>query len=306
MAKTPAQLDAEIANVTEPKCTTCGRPASSPYRRSVGGKIVEGCIDDVHTGHLYGSSLEWHNRPSAKEFRKTVKARIKEMLKGAPRGKAPRSHMDKSTATSAECKSCKLAGLPPAGTHRCRDSSCPYRHCDRCGALIGARVWKPKSRSHMDKPGAPHAPAVGQQFKRIGDVYEVVRVGRDKKRTVTLARRVSDQFGKEALIDQRTVPAAELERDHFFPVTGARVAAKRIGMRKRSHQSKPSGNGKLPAVGTLLDGAQGRVVVTSVVRSGGRGVAVRCLPYQRQGREVMITRHNGQLISGPGEIWTVA
>ena len=63
-----------------------------------------------------------------------------------------------------------------------------------------------------------NVPKVGQLYKRLGDVYEVTKVFRDKKRTVQLARRVRDPFGKEVLIDHRSAPAAELDRDYFVPM----------------------------------------------------------------------------------------
>lgn len=55
-------------------CKICGRAPGTPYRRQGPcGTIVEGCIDDAHTGHLYGNSAQWHNRPSAKVHRAAVK-----------------------------------------------------------------------------------------------------------------------------------------------------------------------------------------------------------------------------------------
>lgn len=55
----------------EARCNTCGRPASAPFRRYAEGKIVAGCVDDFHTGHLVTPSASsfWHNRPEAKKIR---------------------------------------------------------------------------------------------------------------------------------------------------------------------------------------------------------------------------------------------
>lgn len=50
-------------------CPTCGHAPAIPYRRIVGGVIVEGCVDRAHTGHLYGNSAAWHGRPTAKAVR---------------------------------------------------------------------------------------------------------------------------------------------------------------------------------------------------------------------------------------------
>lgn len=74
------------------RCTTCARSAGDPYRRRVGGKIVEGCIDDAHTGHLYGESLRWHMRPEAKSYRASAKSRLRELLKPLSRS---RTHSSK-------------------------------------------------------------------------------------------------------------------------------------------------------------------------------------------------------------------
>ena len=68
-------------------CVTCTRPVESPYRRhDARGHVIEGCIDESHTGHLYGESLRWHNRPVAKKLRADTKARIREILKREKRG----------------------------------------------------------------------------------------------------------------------------------------------------------------------------------------------------------------------------
>ena len=59
---------------------------------------------------------------------------------------------------------------------------------------------------------------VGQLFDRLGQIYEVTKIGRDKKRTVQIARRVRDPFGKEILIDQRSLPERDLDREYFKPI----------------------------------------------------------------------------------------
>lgn len=53
-------------------CNTCGRPAHSPFRvYDERGKVIAGCIDNWHTGHLVtpSESSLWHNRPEAKKMR---------------------------------------------------------------------------------------------------------------------------------------------------------------------------------------------------------------------------------------------
>lgn len=48
-------------------CTICCRPVAEPYRRTVKGEIVEGCVAADHDGRLEpGSASEvWHLRPDA-------------------------------------------------------------------------------------------------------------------------------------------------------------------------------------------------------------------------------------------------
>ena len=67
---------------------------------------------------------------------------------------------------------------------------------------------------------------VGQLFDHIGHIYEVTKIGRDKNRAVQIARRVRDPFGKEVLIDHRSFPARDLDRQHLKPID-AQAAARR-------------------------------------------------------------------------------
>jgi hypothetical protein len=48
-------------------CGTCGKAVASPYRQydRISGKIMYGCVDPAHSGHLYGESLRWHNSKGA-------------------------------------------------------------------------------------------------------------------------------------------------------------------------------------------------------------------------------------------------
>jgi hypothetical protein len=64
----------------------------------------------------------------------------------------------------------------------------------------------------------PSQVRVGQRFDYFGQVYEITKIGRDKERTVQLARRVRDPFGKEALVDQRSFPLRNIYRQHLSPV----------------------------------------------------------------------------------------
>lgn len=67
---------------------------------------------------------------------------------------------------------------------------------------------------------------VGQLFDRFGDIYEVTKIGRDKKRTIQIAMRIRDLFGKEHLINQRSFPARDVDREYLTPLD-SKTAARR-------------------------------------------------------------------------------
>lgn len=59
---------------------------------------------------------------------------------------------------------------------------------------------------------------VGELFDHLGHIYEITKIGRDKNRTIQIARRVRDRFGKETLIDQRSFPSRDFDRQHLKPL----------------------------------------------------------------------------------------
>lgn len=59
---------------------------------------------------------------------------------------------------------------------------------------------------------------VGQRLDNFGETFEILKIGRDKNRTVQVARRVRDPFGKETLIDHRSFPARDFNRQNLRPV----------------------------------------------------------------------------------------
>jgi hypothetical protein len=59
---------------------------------------------------------------------------------------------------------------------------------------------------------------VGQRFDYFGHVYEITKIGRDKARTIQVARRVRDPFNKELWIDQRSFPVRDIYRQHLAPI----------------------------------------------------------------------------------------
>ncbi len=59
-------------------CSTCSRPVDAPWRlRSFDGRLVEGCVDAAHDGHLSGENAAWHNRPEARRLRANVTRRLR-------------------------------------------------------------------------------------------------------------------------------------------------------------------------------------------------------------------------------------
>lgn len=55
------------------RCNTCGQPAGAPFRRhDPRGKVLYGCIDAFHNGHLVpcSESSFFHNQKPAQKARK--------------------------------------------------------------------------------------------------------------------------------------------------------------------------------------------------------------------------------------------
>jgi hypothetical protein len=81
----------------------------------------------------------------------------------------------------------------------------------------------PRARQHSSiarEHTAPNAAdlKIGQRFDHFGHIYEIIKIGRDKDRTVQIARRVPDAFGKEAFIDHRAFPARHFDQQHLRPI----------------------------------------------------------------------------------------
>jgi len=54
-------------------CPVCGQKPSAPFRAySNEGKIINGCVDAIHTGHLVdiSGSNHWHTRAAAVDIRR--------------------------------------------------------------------------------------------------------------------------------------------------------------------------------------------------------------------------------------------
>jgi hypothetical protein len=73
----------ETMTVVNEQCPTCTRSKYDPFRRyDQSGKIIYGCVDDFHTGHLtpISESNSWHNSKTAKQIRAATKKHLKLML----------------------------------------------------------------------------------------------------------------------------------------------------------------------------------------------------------------------------------
>lgn len=58
-------------------CPTCCRPAGAPFRVfDDRGRVVSGCVDHFHGGHLVtpSASAGWHGRPEARKIRAAQRA----------------------------------------------------------------------------------------------------------------------------------------------------------------------------------------------------------------------------------------
>jgi hypothetical protein len=102
-----------------------------------------------------------------------------------------------------------------------RDFLREHHAAKKPAAQLDAEIAEALART----PGASDL-RVGQLFDRLGHIYEVAKIGRDKNRTVQIARRVRDPFNKEVLIDHRSFPARDLDREYLRPID-AQTAARR-------------------------------------------------------------------------------
>lgn len=62
---------------TSTTCPICGRGPSTPARVfTTRGRVLQGCVDHFHTGHLVtpSESAMWHARPEAVKIRAAMKA----------------------------------------------------------------------------------------------------------------------------------------------------------------------------------------------------------------------------------------
>jgi hypothetical protein len=67
----PDKGSSHMATNSSLRCPTCGRPPANPFRirSSRDGRIIAGCVDAFHGGHLDGDSLAWHETSLARHWR---------------------------------------------------------------------------------------------------------------------------------------------------------------------------------------------------------------------------------------------
>ena len=61
---------------------------------------------------------------------------------------------------------------------------------------------------------------VGQRFDYFGQPFEIVKIGRDKARTIQIARRYVTHSGKEDFLDHRSFPMRAFYQQHLRPLRG--------------------------------------------------------------------------------------
>jgi len=88
------------------------------------------------------------------------------------------------------------------------------------GALAPRWEDSPHSSIAKEQPSSDASSLrIGQRFDHFGHTYEIIKIGRDKNRTIQIARRHRDPFGKEAFIDHRSFPARHFEQQHLKLIT---------------------------------------------------------------------------------------
>jgi hypothetical protein len=62
-------------------CPTCTRSHDAPFRgpSDERGRVTFGCVDAIHSGHLYGESLRFHERPEAQAIRRSELAKLQNL-----------------------------------------------------------------------------------------------------------------------------------------------------------------------------------------------------------------------------------
>lgn len=81
------------------------------------------------------------------------------------------------------------------------------------------RLWSRMSRGLR---GDPPKLRVGQHLDYIGQTFRITSITRGKNPVVYIARPSKDSFGREHMIDARSFPLREFDRQHLKPLDGLR------------------------------------------------------------------------------------
>ena len=141
----------------------------------------------------------------------------------------------------------------------------------------------PRGRQHSSITGeyrAANAPdlRVGQHFDHFGQIFEVTKIGRDKDRTIHIARRVRDPFNKEVLIDHRVFPLRRFDQQHLRSIAEHATI-------KSSHAPKPELT--VRQLNTIIRAADGRNVYLIRQRLNEETIQ-RVISARTRGREMEV------------------
>ena len=174
-------------------------PFSPADRRHIVQGVIGGFImgrprwaEDLDGNFIYGLDAKGKEVKAAPTY--VPEPTLRRRGKNKPKGEAKHATRKKSPAQ-----------LDREITEALSKSRGPTAHATRHATMDQAHVDPSKLR-------------VGQRFDHIGHIYEITKIGRDKARTVQIARRSSDSFGKEFLIDHRSFPARAFDRQHLKPL----------------------------------------------------------------------------------------
>lgn len=119
-------------------------------------------------------------------------------------------------------------GLLPADTvHHVKKSAKRARHhaSKKSPAQLDREIAEVLGPYPYDDPQlaerwriSPSELRIGQRFDHFGKTFEVTKIGRDKARTIQIARRYSTPSGKDEFIDHRSFPMRAFYQQHLLPI----------------------------------------------------------------------------------------
>ncbi|MGE5732780.1 MAG: hypothetical protein ACM37U_12610 [Gemmatimonas sp.] len=109
--------------------------------------------------------------------------------------------------------------------HATRSSASRHHATKKSAAQLDREIAEALGQFPFDEPELkakwvvqPSDLRVGQRFDYFGKPYEITKIGRDKAKTVQIARRYKDPFGKEELIEHRSFPMRAFYQQHLRPL----------------------------------------------------------------------------------------